>query len=143
LVSTYYYHLHVKEKPESHKAYSAVIDDNVFAEAGLGKRIRKLESGNKKGGLTSAAALKEESMKRVASAAFESIQQDQRHIAARKELYTIDRLIGEAIKELEHHQPGNHLYEHYLESLDEMIERKRELKKKLQENPSPAPKKKN
>jgi hypothetical protein len=52
----------------------------------------------------------------------------------------IDRLIGEeAIKELEHHQPGNHLYEHYQESLlDEMFDRKKELKKKLvRENQSP------
>jgi hypothetical protein len=141
-ISTYYYHLHVKEKPESHKAYSAVIDDDIFAEAGLGKRHKKSTSSNKKGALTSAAALKEESMKRVATAAFESIQQDQRRNAARKELYAIDRLVAEAIKELEHNLPGTRLYDHYQQSLDEMLDRKKDLKKKLEWNPSPDPKEK-
>jgi hypothetical protein len=81
-------------------------------------------------------------MKRVAAAAFDSIQQDQRRIAARKELYMIDRLMGEAIDKLDHHPPGTRLYEHYEESLNDMVGRKKELKKKLEENPSPAPKEK-
>jgi hypothetical protein len=46
------------------------------------------------------------------------------------------------MKELEHHLPGTRLYEHYEESLAEMVDRKKELKKKLEENPSPAPKEK-
>jgi hypothetical protein len=53
----------------------------------LGIGPRNQQPATKRGGLTSVAALKEESMKRVAAAAFDSIQQDQeRRIAACKEL---------------------------------------------------------
>jgi hypothetical protein len=86
----------------------AVIDHAIFTEAGLGNRPKK-STTNKKGGLTSAAALKEESMKRVAAAAFDSIQQDQRRIAARKVLYMIDQLVAEAIGEMERHPPRTSL----------------------------------
>lgn len=95
-------------------------------------------------------------MKRVASAAFDPIQQDQRRIAARNEqymlsrqqdhrcfatrneLYTIDRLIPEALEKMEDHAPGTAIYDHYKESLENMVDRKKHLKKKLEENPSPA-----
>jgi hypothetical protein len=155
-VFTYYYRLHVKDKPESHKAYSSLIDKNVFAEAGLVKKSKKLSSNTKGSRNTN----KEESMKRVATAVFDPIQQDQRRIAARNEhymlscqqdqrcfatcneLYTIDQLIPEALEKMDDHMPGTPIYEHYKESLDNMVDRKKELKKKLEENPSPATKEK-
>jgi hypothetical protein len=159
-VSTYYSHLHVKEKPESHKAFSSLIDENIFAEAGLVKKKKK-SSSNTKSSRMSASVHKEECMKRVATAAFDPIQQDQRRIAARNELYMlsrqqdqrrfaarnelymIDRLIPESLEKMEDHMPGTPIYEHYKESLDNMVARKKELKKKLEENPSPAAKEKN
>jgi hypothetical protein len=158
-VSTYYYHLHVQDKPESHKAYSSLIDEDIFAEAGLVKKgkAKSKSSSNMK---DSRNVNKEESMKRVATAAFEPIQeeqrriaarneqymlsrqQDQRRLAARNELYTIDRLIPEALEKMDDHMPGTPIYEHYNESLNSMVGRKKELKKKLEENPSPAAKEK-
>jgi hypothetical protein len=71
-----------------------------------------------------------------------SRQQDQRRLVTRNELYTIDRLIPEALEKMEGHMPGTPIHEHYTESLSSMFDRKKELKKKLEDNPSPPAKKK-
>jgi len=138
-VSTYYYHLHVNEKPESHKCFTATLDEALFMEAGVAsskQRKRKGQTTPGNGSSGGFAKAKEESLKRVAHATFEPIQMDQRRTAMRNEYYKVGMMISNYEDKLED-CTSSRRQKNLKDQLEELYERKATLKEKLETFPSP------